>query len=303
MKILLLSPNQMHRYNWGHQLFRNEIGNQHEVIYYGKGYPNYNENLGATEIIKKYCGGVDAILTYGLRYSLPFKGIAEVDDVIKIHISVDYVNPTLVVETAKMFEKHGGYDIMFGITTKAVNRMKRNNACRRIYMLPFAVDTNLYKKKNLTKSYDVMAIFNRRVDIYPNRVKIIRAIQDVGASMFTDGVKHNGYIDVINKSRIAVTSNNIHQSLSLKYTEFLACGTFMLADNPEDLELLGYKDGQHLVIYDTIKDFKGKVKYYLKNSTERERIATKGMEFVRKNHNCKIRVAQFTEIIKKEFGI
>lgn len=45
MKILLLSPNQIYRYNWGHQLFRNEIGKHHEVIYYGEGYLNYNKNL------------------------------------------------------------------------------------------------------------------------------------------------------------------------------------------------------------------------------------------------------------------
>ena len=89
----------------------------------------------------------------------------------------------------------------------------------------------------------------------------------------------------------------------MRYTETLACGGFLLADEPEDLSYVGLEDGKHLVIYNETKDFKKKVRFYMQNDTAREAICRQGMNFVRKNHSCKVRVKQMTDIIHKELGI
>ena len=111
------------------------------------------------------------------------------------------------------------------------------------------------------------------------------------------------YLVTLNASKIFITSNNIFGSLSMKYTECMSCGTFMLADKPEDLDEFGYKDGKHLVIYKDINDMKDKINYYLENEEEREEIAKKGMDFVRKNYSNKATVIRFTDYIQRRFGI
>lgn len=303
MYILMLGPNQIARFNWGHQLFRNEIGRQHDVVYYGGRYPKYNSKLRATGIIKKHCKRKpDAILTYGWRYTLPFEGIDEVEDVLKIHIAVDYVNNPSKYNN--LLQKHGGYDIVFGITGKAIRSMEEHKACEKVYLLPFSVDTNIYKKMKIPKIHDVLASYNDRKDIYPGRQELRVILKKLGGiKVETKRITHNAMVRTINRSKISITYNNIHRSLSLKYTENLACGTFFLADMPEDLDVLGFKDGKHLVIYNGFEDFRDKVKYYLKHEIERERIARYGMKFVRKNHSCKTRVQEFTKIIEEEFDI
>ncbi len=96
MNVLILSPNQISKYNWNHQLFRNEIGKSHNATYYGPGYPNYNSDLTVKEIIKLYYkkNKPDLIMTYGYRYSKSFKGIGEITQIPHIHLTVDYFPPT-----------------------------------------------------------------------------------------------------------------------------------------------------------------------------------------------------------------
>lgn len=297
MKILLLSPNQIGRYNWGHQLFRNEIGRQHDVLYYGEGYPNYDENLEVPQIVNKY--KPDILLTYCWKYAR-YRGIGRVKNIPKVHISMDYVGKYLKSQN-KFFADHK-YDLVFGSATRTVSALKDNKVCERIRILPFSVDTNIYKKIDLPKINDVLVAFGTRLKYYAYRRKIQIILEEMGVKIITQWVIHEELVKAINESKIIPTSNNRWGGLSMRYTETLACGGFLLADKPRDLERLGYGDGKHLVIYDGLDDFKDKVIYYLKpeNEKEREEIARQGMEFVRKNHNNEVRVEEMTKIIIEE---
>jgi spore maturation protein CgeB len=84
----------------------------------------------------------------------------------------------------------------------------------------------------------------------------------------------------------------------MKYTEAMACGTFVLADKPEDLDNFGYIDGKHLVIYNDLKDLKDKIRYYLEHEYEREEIAKNGMKFVRENFNNDVITSMMLSKIK-----
>lgn len=304
MKILLLSPNQEGRYNWGHQLFRNEIGHQHEVIYYGRGYNDFNSNFNLEQIIKrKYKNSQpDVVMTYGRRYTLPFKGIGEVENVIKINVAMDYMRPDAMKNQNEMFKDHK-YDLLFGTTTMAVNSLKENNVCERVHFLPFSVNTNIYKNLNLRKTSDVLIAFTIRDDVYPNRSKLKGILKKMKVSKMAGRPIRYKLVEAINKCKIIITSNNKWNSVSMRYTETLASGGFLLTDKPGDLDILGYVDKRHLVVYKDFGDFRDKIKYYLKNDKERNKIAKQGMNFVRANHSCKIRVEEFTKILNKEFGI
>jgi spore maturation protein CgeB len=304
MKILLLSPNQEGRYNWGHQLFRNEIGRQHEVIYYGRGYRDFEPNLSVEQIIKKRYKNSqpDILMTYGRRYTLPFKGIGEVKNIIKINVAMDYMRPDAMKNQNEMFKEHK-YDLLFGTTMIAVNSLKENNACERVYFLPFSVNINIYKNLNLRKTHDVLVAFTTRKDVYPNRSKLRDILKKMKVNIMAGRPIRYKLVEAINKCKIVVTSNNKWNSMSMRYTETLASGGFLLTDKPGDLDILGYVDKRHLVVYKDFGDFRDKIKYYLKNDKERNKIAKQGMNFVRTNHSCKRRVEELTKILNKEFGL
>lgn len=305
MRILFLSPNQINKYNWGHQLFRNEIGRQHKVLYYGSGFPEFQPKWSVQDIIKKKYGNSvpDLIMTYGWRYSKDFHGLGEIE-VPKVHIVVDYGRPQGIHKQNK-FIRNNKYDLLFSITQNANRLLNENIPEIPNFIIPFSVDINVYKPLKLKKEDMILAAFNARSDVYPKRGKIRRVLKKMGYKVITKKIIHRALINAINRCKITVTSNNVFKSLSMRYTETLACGGFLLADRPEDLDYVGLKDGKHLVIYDGIEDFKLKVKYFMnpKHEKERNRIAKTGMNFVRNNHSCEIRVKQMTEIIQRELGL
>jgi len=304
MKILLLSPDQIERRNWGHQLLRNELGVHHNVFYYGPGYPNFNPELTAPQIIKKY-GPFDLLLTYGLRYSMPFKNIGDVK-IKKAHIVIDLFPPHPggykggMHTRYKPFLERNKYDMIFYSQRCQADFLLEIGCNAPSYWFPLSVDTNIYKKLNLLKKNDVMTTSNNREDVYPNRVNVNRLVERMELSTAKNKIIHEKYIQAINQSKICIISTNVFNSPNMKFTEFTSCGSFVLSDKPADMKQLGFKDGEHLVIYKDLKDLEDKIKYYLKYKKEREVIAKNGMEFTRKNHNCGVRLKTMIEQIKGE---
>jgi spore maturation protein CgeB len=309
VKILLLSPNQIKRKNWTHSHFRLEIGRQHDVMYYGEGYPNYVEGKTVPEIIQGQ--NFDLILTYGLRYTEPFIGIGEVKNIPKAHIAVDYFpkgGGSGTYERNHQLFNRDKYDIYFGVVGDVVRNLEKNGVCKKAYLLPFSVDTDIYKRTidQSNRKFDVFSVFTTRDDIYPNRNSVHKLVKSMeknnNIKTITHQCQHEEYINNINNSKIGITSNNKFKSLSIKYYEIMACGAMLLADEPEDLTELGFVNEQHLVIYENIEDLKDKILFYLKNPKSLRAISNQGMEFIHTNHNNKIRVQQFTDILKKELG-
>ncbi|HUU87057.1 MAG TPA: glycosyltransferase [Candidatus Glassbacteria bacterium] len=309
MNILLLNPNYIKRPNWGHQLFKNEFGRQHNVTYFGSGYPGFKATLTVPQILKRLKKKFDLILTYESKYSRNFQGLGEIKDIPKALIQIDYA---IGIPNYKGFAKIANInklininkpDLIFATSMSNVDAMKATFNTDKIFFLPFSVDLNTYKNMNLKRTIDAMAVFTTKNDVYPERRKVQTILKKMNIAHFTNRIIHTGYVRKLNQSKIFVISNNINKRLSMKYTEAMACGALVLADEPEDLETQGFKRGDHLVIYDGLEDLKTKIKYYLKNDMEREMIAKDGMNFVRNRHSCEMRVKQFTKIVKREFGI
>jgi len=301
MRLLILSPNQIYRYNWTHQLFRNEFSKHCDTIYYGDGFSGYIANKPIPEVVKDI-GNIDLIFTYGLKYTEPFLGLGEIFNIPKVHLAVDYFpNATsgTYERNHKLFERDK-YDLYFGVVGDIVRNLEKNNVCKKAHLLPFSIDTNIYKKYKDDKIYDVFSVFTTKSDTYPNRDSVLRLVNSIrDLKVFTKKVNQNTYIKSINKSKVCITSNNKFKSLSIKYVEILSCGSFLLADKPEDFNELGYVDGKHLVLYNDLNDLKDKIYFYAVNNKIREKIANNGMKFVRRNHNNTTRVQQFIEIVKK----
>ena len=309
MKILLLNPNYIKRHNWGHQLFKNEIGRHHEVTYYGSGYEGFNSKLTVPQILKHLKTSFDIILTYESKYSKNFKELGDINHIPKVLIQIDYA---IGIPDYKGFAdtkningliEYNKPDLIFFTSMSNIKAAKNNLDVDKIFFLPFSVDTNIYKNKMENRTIDVMATYTTNNKVYLLRGKIQKTLNAMKIKTFTRRAIHRQYINHINKSKIFVISNNINRRLSMKYTEAMACGAMVLADEPEDLTRQGFKRNHHLVLYNGIDDLKNKIQYYLKHDEERKEIATNGMNFVKKNHSCSSRVKQFTKMVKRELGI
>lgn len=300
MKILFLVWKRRHRYNWGHELFREEIARQHEVVFYGEGYDcDYDPKLDVFDILSIY-GKPDIILVhYEHRNNRgPYEKLGAVTNIPKVHIAGDYFEGNRPRYDKAL--KDQKYDLIFAFTRHWVNEMKKNKVADKIHVLPFCVDINIYKKLDVLKTIDVMTTCTVKGVKYPNRGLLRQLIKEMNVTCCTRRICHENYINHINKSRIFVANMDMDGSLSQKFTETLACGTFLLTDKPGDFDFLGYQDKKHLVLYKDFSDLENKIYYYLKHEADRESIAKTGMDFVRKYHNAGVRVGEFTKVVEKE---
>jgi len=300
MKILLLGWKRRHRYNWGHELFREEIARQHDVIFYGDGYDcDYDPKLDIFDILSIH-GEPDIILVhYEHRDSKgPYKKLGAVTNIPKVHIAGDYFERNRP-RYNKAFESQK-YNLVFAFTRHWMNEMKKNKVANKIHVLPFCVDINIYRKLGIPKEIDVMTSCTVKKTKYPNRKFIEPLVNKIDIISFTKRIYHEDYIKHINKSKIFVANMDVDGSLSQKFTEILACGTFLLTDKPRDFDFLGYQDRKHLALYKNFPDLEDKIYYFLKCEEERENIAKAGMDFVRKHHSSEVRVQEFTKVVEEE---
>lgn len=305
MRILMLGQNTMRRYDWGLQFFRNEIANQQDVIFYGTGHPEYERSgkhgWHVPDLLKVYAP-IDVIIIEGFRYCNYFTGLNEITNVLKVCTLMDYygVNCTAYnnflnknkinvvtipyINLLKVFQKNKSK----GIISKDIFEI----------LVPHSVETTMYKPLNLPIEYDVMSVSSISSAIYPNRFVVynelakINDIKIIRARSPGQGIVRQRYIEVLNKSKMFVNAVDINKMFVMKFTEILACGTFLLTECPDDLIQLGYINKKHLVLYSGMDDMKNKIRQYLKDVEARCQIAKTGMEFVRKNYSNEIVVKQ-----------
>lgn len=85
--------------------------------------------------------------------------------------------------------------------------------------------------------------------------------------------------------------------VSNRLFQAMHAGAFLLQQSFDGCqELLGLKDGKHLVLFDTELDMISKIEYYLEHEDERKAIASAGKAEVDKNHSFDARV---TELFNK----
>jgi hypothetical protein len=303
LKIVMLSKNQIYKRNWGRELFKLDMSKYHDVLFFGKGYRG-TTSFNIPSILKKV-DKTDLIFSSVFSYASMFSGFDQIINIPKVHWEVDYVLPKNsypgTIHVQNPFYHRSKFDLMFGVTKRMVNDMKDNKTAKKIYWLPFSVSTDKYKNLNLERDIDVMSVFLVKNYLYPKRSYLQKVIKSLPFKTFTDYVIHEQYINTLNRSKIFVTSNNIYGSLNMKYTEIPACGTLLFANVPEDLNDVGFKDGENIIIYKNWKDLKSKIRYYLKNDNERQEIANNGMKLVTTKHSNEVRIKEMTEIIENEF--
>jgi hypothetical protein len=308
MRILFLSPNQSGRWNRGHQLFRDEIARQHEVIFVGDGYDQIGElksPYNVPEILDLLQDlDFDFIMTYGLKYTYPYYGLDKVTDIPKVQFICDFV-PAIagyqgtITPYCQFFERDK-YDIYFSLSVGVIRSLEHRGFGKEddnVFFLPFGVDTNLHFDQEKPRPIDVMTSSSKHDAIYPLRNKLEIATKELGVKHFGQRVFGDTFINTMNNSKIGVNALSIYKRMNMKIPEVMACGALCFTDYPEEFDRLGFKDGKHLVIYDNINDYKEKVIWYLEDEAKLTKIAKAGQKYVTRYHSNAVRVKEMTKCL------
>lgn len=109
------------------------------------------------------------------------------------------------------------------------------------------------------------------------------------------------YAKELNRSKIFFTCGSRGATGSvavLKFFEAPACNSLLLAEPNQEIEELGFVDGENFVAC-TIENVENKANYYLANEAERNRISKNGYEFIHKFHTNEQRAKQMIKEIDR----
>lgn len=157
-------------------------------------------------------------------------------------------------------------------------------------------DTNIfYASDNETIEYDVVSSM-----MYGDRQSTINYLKNSLKEKFLNRI---GLVDIENgnfyrKSKI-VFQKSKHGEVTRRIFEGMACKKMVIADKLDEnkkLESL-FEDGKDIVLYSSLEDAVDKIKYFLHNNEEREKIAQNGYTKVMKNHTTK-KIAEILVNIK-----
>jgi spore maturation protein CgeB len=109
------------------------------------------------------------------------------------------------------------------------------------------------------------------------------------------------YLYAISGAKIGVNVNAygpVRFCHSDRLTQYLACGTFVMAKRFDSCNLL-YKDNMHLRYFDTIEDFFDLTDWYLNHEQERKKIADAGMQHIHTEFNSTKIAEYILELVEK----
>lgn len=293
MKILLVGYKDKYIME-SEKLFREELAGTSgvDIHYFGWGYCNQELYEGRTLSDKiESIGGVDVIL-FSVFWKLDWVECFNKAEALKVSIAPDFYEGSYRIHKYKQHYRHMKFDVVFGYATIVMDYLEERGVGKYRYCLPFGV-APVFKNYNLQKTIDVLAAYavkTREDNIFPYRIKIREIVTKMPIKSLIKGVRFDKLPVVTNQSRIVVNSNARFNFINPRVTETMACGTFLLTSYCDDLAKFGYKDGEHLVTFNNMDDFKDKVEYFLEHDKEREEIAENGMNFVRENYSNEKRI-------------
>lgn len=114
-------------------------------------------------------------------------------------------------------------------------------------------------------------------------------------------ISGKNYLYAISGAKIGVNVNaydSVKFCHSDRLTQYLACGTFVMAKRFEGCDML-YKDNMHLRYFDTIEEFFDLADWYLNHEQERKKIADAGTQHIHTEFNSTKIAGYILELLEK----
>lgn len=198
------------------------------------------------------------------------------------------------------------FDHFFFFNTSGVE-LFREHGFPGVSLLQHSVDTQAFRKIEAEKKFDVCFVGGgspRRQEYIrelahqlPGRV-VIYGAKWLKKNLFDAAVRSSlrgRYIEgealnlLYNQSRIVLNITNwgnvsggLRSGMTMRVLEVPATGSFLLTDGSRELASV-LAPGEHCAVFDTVADCVAKVRHYLDNPVERERIAQAGYDHVRRH--------------------
>jgi len=170
---------------------------------------------------------------------------------------------------------------------------------RKAVFLPYAFDEEHFHNLRIKRSIDVAIIGTP----YDKRLEYVAKLKKLGANVeFIQGRYKEDFVKTINSLKIHLNLNIFGPGgnglLVGRVWETIGCGTFLLTQRKDFIEDF-FKDGEHLVLFETPEDCAEKIKYYLAHEKEREKIAKAGYEYGLTHHTYVARAQTILDESKK----
>jgi glycosyltransferase involved in cell wall biosynthesis len=248
---------------------------------WGLNYPDFNMSFSE---IEKWADVIFVIENYTSDW-LPINEISN-SKKLKIFWSID---SHCVLEQHKQLCRLLNIDILLNSTESYLPNF--DGLVKKSYWFPNSYPDELMLSKDIEKTIDVGFCGN-----VLNRGHVINSLDKYGIKkdIFVIG---DDMVDVINSYKIHLNCN-ISNDINYRTFETTGCGTFLLTNYTPGLEKL-FDIGKEIVVYNDLNDLDNKVKYYLENEEEREKIAKAGYERSKKDHTYFERSKRLVEIINE----
>jgi spore maturation protein CgeB len=199
------------------------------------------------------------------------------------------------------------FDMVATTWINAVDKYK--SICINPYVMSHGANADFMKRTNCKKDIEVSFVGQAR----ENRISFLNNLLNNGITkmkVFGHGwtkenpvLTHKQYPNIIARSKINLNiSEDIVNKVKVQQVkardfEVPMCGGFLLTGQNDDIEYY-YTVGEEIETYSTHEECADKIKYYLKHSEKRERIAQKGYERARKNYSYQLIYGALIENIK-----
>ena len=219
----------------------------------------------------------------------------------ELHPSAFYVVDTHLQHSYRKIKKQiGHFDFVFCAQNDAAIEFKNRGV--NSFWLPLACDPLIHCKLNLSKYYDIAFV---GTDGGVPRKLILQELRERFPSSFICQAPFTEMSKIYSQAKIGfhfIAPQSKHTDhVSMRVYEIMSCGTMLLANQikGESLDMLGFYNKKHLVLYKNIKEIFLLIEYYLKNDSEREKIADRGHKLVLARHTYRKRMEEILDIVNK----
>lgn len=189
------------------------------------------------------------------------------------------------------------FDIVFLICTQHIPLLKKYN--QHIYPIQYGVDTTyFYKKKNVTKKYDVSFVGNIVPWVHYERYFLMLYLRLRGIKIHYTTAPYKKINDIFNESRIVLNKTPL-KGFNMRIFEVMGSGSLLLNDYCRENGMTRiFKDKKHLVYYKSFNDCYKKITYYLQHKKKREVISEEGNQFAKQQYSWDKQIDKIVAVLK-----
>lgn len=204
------------------------------------------------------------------------------------------------IRTVLEYARQEGFDYIVSGNNRRHLHYFKEAGFAKVFWIP-AFDVSTYEQPHHEKKFFEVSFVGQVGEWHPYRKTVLQFLKTNGVPLQILRAPQAQAAEVYAQSQINLNIS-LNGDLNFRVFEVLSSGGFLLTDrlSPEaGLEMI-FKDGEHLVCYDSAADLLDKIRYYRENPSEAERIARKGYQEYKKHHSPELKIQQLMDYVFRD---